>query len=80
MHGDDSVVTDMAAVHLFHTTSNVTCTITDERYTLLSEQSVILAFLARRCDTTTMFMQYGAPPHIAHCVNQLFRHHLSIKI
>ncbi|GFT91400.1 hypothetical protein TNCV_4285611 [Trichonephila clavipes] len=29
---------------------------------------------ARRCDTTTVFMQDGAPLHIARCAKQVFRH------
>ena len=73
---DDFVVTEMAAVHLFQVTANMTCIITDER--ALLEQFVILALQARRCVTATIFMQDGAPPHIARCLNQLLRHHFLI--
>ena len=56
----------MAAVYLFHTSGNVTCTITDQRYASLLEQSVFPDLKVRRYDTTTVF-QDGAPPHIARC-------------
>ena len=48
-------------------TGSVICTVTAERYSLL-EQSVISALQARKCDTITVFMQDGPPPHIARCV------------
>ncbi|GFV60861.1 hypothetical protein TNCV_924751 [Trichonephila clavipes] len=41
------------------------------------EQSIILPFQAWRCDTTTMFMQDGAPPHRASCVKQVLRRHFA---
>ena len=72
MQADDFIVTEMAAVHLFHATGNVTCIVTGERYCSLLKKSVILAFQSRRSDKTTMFMRDDAPPHIARCVNQLF--------
>ena len=64
LQADASVVTEMAAVHLLHTTGNATYTVTIQRYVSLLEQSVILGLQATRCYTTTMFMQDGALPHI----------------
>ncbi|GFW47112.1 uncharacterized protein TNCV_55651 [Trichonephila clavipes] len=32
---------------------------------------------SRRCDTTTVFMQDGAPSHIIRCVKQVLRCHFS---
>ena len=75
LQADDSVVTEMVAVHL-HATGNVTCSFTCERYTSLLEQSIILVLQIWPCDTTTMFMQDAASPHIAHCVNHRLHHHL----
>ena len=40
-------------------------------YVSLLQQSIIPALQARQCDTTTVFMQNGVPPHIAHCMKQL---------
>ena len=71
----DSFVTKMAIMHSFHTTGNVTCTVTSQQYASSLQQSIIQALQARQCDTTTVFMQDGAPPHIAHCVKQLLRCH-----
>ena len=71
----DSVVTKMAAMHLFYATGNVTCIVTGEWYSSLLKQSVILALQTRWCDATTMFMQDGASPYIARSVNQLLRRH-----
>ena len=70
---DDSAVTEIAAVHLFHTTGNVRCTVTGQRYTSLLELSIIPAHEARRCGKTTIFMHVGAPLHIARCLKQLLR-------
>ena len=75
LQADDSVVTEMAAAHLFHATGNVTCTVTGEQYASLLEQSVIVVHQARQCDRTTMFMHDGAPPHIACSMIQLLHHH-----
>ena len=68
----------MEAVHLFHTTGNVTCTVTGQGYASLLELSIIPALHARRCDTSTVFMQDGALPHIAHCVKQLLSRHFCV--
>ncbi|GFV68274.1 uncharacterized protein TNCV_1875561 [Trichonephila clavipes] len=46
-----------------------------QRHPSLLEQSVIPPLQERQCDTTTVFMQNGAPPHIARCVKQMFRRH-----
>ena len=75
LQANDSVVTEMSAVLLFHATGNVTCTVTGEWYASLLEQSVILVLQARRCDATTMFLQDGAPLCIARGVNQLLHCH-----
>ena len=72
---DNSAITEMTAVNLFHTTGNVTCTVTGQRYFSLLQQSVIQALQERRCKTTTVFMQIGAIPHIARCMKQLLRRH-----
>ena len=61
----DSVVTEMVAVHSFYTTDNVTCKVTGQRYHSVLQQFIILALQEMRCDTTTVFMQDDAPPHIA---------------
>ena len=53
----DSVVTEMAAVHLFHTTGNVTCTFTGQWYASLLQQSIIPVLQGRRCDTTTVLFK-----------------------
>ena len=59
-----------------HSTAEpVTCTFTVQRCVSLLEQTVIPALQAGRCDTTTVFMQDGAPPHIARYLKQLLRHH-----
>ncbi|GFX92190.1 uncharacterized protein TNCV_1741101 [Trichonephila clavipes] len=34
--------------------------------------------LARRCDTTTVFIQYGTPPHIACLVKKVLRHNSGV--
>ena len=65
----------MATVHLFYTVDNKRCTVTSQQYSLILKQSVILAFKARPCDKTAVFMQDGTPPHIPRCVKQLLRHH-----
>ena len=67
LYAGGSVVTKMAAEHLFHTSSNVTYTVTSQRYTSLLEQSIISALQARRCDITTVFMEDGTPSLIARC-------------
>ena len=72
LQAGDSVVTEMAGVHLFHTTVNVRCTIIGQRYVSLLKQSVI-ALQARRSDASKVFMQDGVPPHIARWLKQLFR-------
>ena len=69
----DSVVNKMAAVSSFHTTSNVTCP--DQLHVSLLQQSIFPALQKRRCDTIAVFMQDGAPLHIARCVKQLLRRH-----
>ena len=63
--------------HVFGTAGNVICTVTCQRYASFLEQSVTSGIQARRCGTTTVFMQNGAPPHIACCVKQLHRSHFS---
>ena len=60
---DDSVVTVMEEVHLLHTTGNMTCTVTGQRYVSLLELSVIAGLQVRRCGTTTVFMQYDVLLH-----------------
>ena len=52
LQADDSVVTKMEAVHLFHAKGNETFTVTGEQYASLLEQFVFLALQARCCDTT----------------------------
>ena len=71
----DSVVTEMAAVHLFYTMSNVTSTVTAQQYASLLQQSIIVVLQARGCDTTSVFMKDGVTPHIICCVKQLLRLH-----
>ncbi|GFW51307.1 uncharacterized protein TNCV_3254361 [Trichonephila clavipes] len=53
----------------------MTCFVTGQRYALLLEKSVIPALQARRCDTTTVFMQNRDPPHIARYVKQMHCRH-----
>ena len=60
LQADDSFVTEMASVHLFHTTGNVRCTVTGQRYPSLVKQSIFPAIKARLCDKTTVFMQFYA--------------------
>ncbi|GFV15238.1 transposable element tc3 transposase [Trichonephila clavipes] len=58
----------------FHMEGPVACFVTGQRYASSLEQFVILAFQARRCGTTTVFIQEGAPPHIPRCLKQVLRH------
>ncbi|GBN26490.1 hypothetical protein AVEN_61563-1 [Araneus ventricosus] len=49
------------------------CSITAARYCELLQQQVIPALQERECLETTVFMQDGAPPHIARSVQVLLR-------
>ena len=62
----DSIVTEIAKVYSFHTTGNVRCTVTCQRYTSFSR--------LRQCEKTTAFMQNGASLQTAR-LKQLLRHH-----
>ena len=62
----------MAVVRSFHTTGNLTCTVTCQHYTSLLQQSIIPAL---QIGDVIQPPQDGAPPHIARCVKQLLRHH-----
>ena len=76
---DDSVVTKTAATYLFHTTDNVRCTCNGQRSASILKQSVILDLKERWCDKATVFMEDGAPSHIARFVRQLLRYHFGDK-
>lgn len=49
----------------------VTCTVTGKRYEALLRNHVLPALQKRQCVDRTIFMQDGAPPHIATPVKQL---------
>ncbi|KMQ82897.1 transposable element tc3 transposase [Lasius niger] len=51
----------------------VTCTVTGKRYEALLRNHVLPALQQRQCVDRTIFMQDGAPPHIATSVKQLLR-------
>ena len=56
---DNLVVTEMAAVHLFHTMDNVTCIVTGQQYASLLEKFIVPG---KRCKATTVLKQDDAPP------------------
>ncbi|GFS81720.1 uncharacterized protein TNCV_2706671 [Trichonephila clavipes] len=51
------------------------CNVTGQQYASLLQQSVIPAPQSRRWDGITVFIQDGAPTHIAHRVKQVLRCH-----
>lgn len=53
----------------------VTCTVTGKRYECLLRNHVIPALQQRGCVDEVIFMQDGAPPHIANPVKQLLKRH-----
>ncbi|GFU85802.1 uncharacterized protein TNCV_2036331 [Trichonephila clavipes] len=53
----------------------VTCSITGQRYASLLRNKIIPDLQARLCLSRVIFMQDGTPPHIAHCVKDVFKHH-----
>ncbi|GBM30839.1 hypothetical protein AVEN_18696-1 [Araneus ventricosus] len=56
----------------------VTCTVNGTRYESLLRNQLIPALQQRGCVGSTIFMQGGAPPHIATPVKKLFNPHFGI--
>ncbi|GBM75493.1 hypothetical protein AVEN_183809-1 [Araneus ventricosus] len=56
----------------------VTCTVNGTRYESLLRNHLVPAMQQRRCVDSTIFMQDGAPPHIATPVKQLLNLHFGI--
>ncbi|GFW82231.1 transposable element Tcb2 transposase [Trichonephila clavipes] len=72
--------TDEAHFYLDGAGGPATCYITGQRYASLLRNKIIPDLQASQCLSRIIFMQDGAPPHIASCVTDVLKHHFTEEL